>query len=98
MRYTAVSTITDLPITLRPNEPLPPDTKFMYYPRIKCLDCLGKLYTPGPETSVKNFEVHLKNSIHREKVLRRRENDRRWLNRDAIPGAARVNAAHSLRY
>lgn len=40
----------------------------MYYPRIKCLDCPGKLYTPGPETGVNNFEVHLKNKVHREKV------------------------------
>ena len=80
MRYTAVSTITDMPISLRPNgpngpnelnEPSPPDTKFMYYPRIKCLDCPGKLYTPGPETGVNNFEVHLRNRLHREKVERR---------------------------
>ncbi len=71
MRYTAVSTVTDMPISLRPNEPSPPDTKFMYYPRIKCLDCPGKLYTPGPETGVTNFEVHLKNRLHREKVERR---------------------------
>ena len=71
MRYTAVSTTTDLPITLRPNSPSPPDMKYMYYPRIKCLDCPGKLYTPGPETGVNNFEVHLKNRIHREKVERR---------------------------
>ena len=74
MRYTAVSSITDLPISLRPNgpnEPPPPDTKFMYYARIKCLDCPGKLYTPGPETGTKNFEVHLKNRVHREKVERR---------------------------
>ena len=74
MRYTAVSTVTDLPISLRPNgpnQPSSPDTKFMYYPRIKCLDCPGKLYTPGPETGAKNFEVHLKNRLHREKVERR---------------------------
>lgn len=74
MRYTAVSTVTDMPISLRPNgpnEPSPPDTKFMYYPRIKCLDCPGKLYTPGPETGVNNFEVHLKNRLHRDKVEKR---------------------------
>ncbi|KAL6717118.1 SWI/SNF chromatin-remodeling complex subunit [Lecanora helva] len=62
MRYTAVSTVSDLPITLRPNEPPPPDTKYMYYPRIKCLDCPGKLYTPGPETGVTNFESTATNS------------------------------------
>ena len=75
MRYTAVSTITDLPITLRPNEPQPPEMKYMYYPRIKCLDCPGKLYTTGPETSVKNFEVHLKNRMHRIKVFIRTGKD-----------------------
>jgi len=35
---------------------------------VKCLDCPGKLYTPGPEKGVNNFEVHLKNKMHREKV------------------------------
>ena len=45
--------------------------KYMYYPRIKCKDCPGKLYTPGPETGVNNFEVHLKNRLHREKVEKR---------------------------
>ncbi|MCJ1320641.1 SWI/SNF chromatin-remodeling complex subunit [Xylographa vitiligo] len=71
MRYTAVSTITDLPISLRPDAPPPPDTKFYYYPRIKCKDCPGKLYTPGPLMTVDNFEVHLKNRHHRDKVARR---------------------------
>ena len=43
----------------------------MYYPRIKCLDCPAKLYTPGLEMGFNNFEVHLKNRIHRQKVERR---------------------------
>ena len=47
----------------------------MYVPRIKCLDCPGKLYIPGPGTGVNNFEVHLKNRIHREKLLRRGKDD-----------------------
>ena len=70
MRYTMVSRETDLPIhsSGKPNEPPQEDVKMMYYPRIKCLDCPGKLYTPGPETGVTNFEVHLKNKLHREKV------------------------------
>ena len=74
MRYTPVSTVTDMPISLRSNAPSehsPPDHKFMYYPRIKCLDCPGKLYVPGPEMGVSNFEVHLKNRLHRELVERR---------------------------
>lgn len=68
MRYTAVSTITDMPVHVRPEQPSSESVKYMYYPRIKCKDCPGKLYTPGPETGVNNFEVHLKNRIHREKV------------------------------
>ena len=76
MRYTAVSTLTDLPISLRPDAPPPPDTKFCYYPRIKCKDCPGKLYTPGPGMGVENFEVHLKNRHHRERVQRRVEAER----------------------
>lgn len=71
MRYTAVSTVTDLPISVRPDAPPPENVKYMYYPRIKCKDCPGKLYTPGPEMGVNNFEVHLKNRIHREKVEKR---------------------------
>ena len=73
MRYTAVSTISDLPQRLAPNEPVPPDTKFMYYPRIKCLDCPGKMYLPGPGGTVDSFETHLKNRLHRENVERRRK-------------------------
>ena len=73
MRYTAVSTISDLPYLLAPNEPVPPDTKFMYYPRIKCLDCPGILYYPGPGTTVDSFEIHLKKRFHRVRVERRRK-------------------------
>ena len=72
MRYKAVSTTTDLPIALSSTELAPPGTKFMYYPRIKCLDCPGKLYTPGPDLGLANFEVHTKNRLHREKVERRK--------------------------
>ena len=71
MRYTMVSRETDLPVHQKPNEPQPENVKMMYYPRIKCLDCPGKLYTPGPETGVTNFEVHLKNKVHRERVEER---------------------------
>ena len=67
MRYTAVSLTTDQPISLTKDQPQE-DVKYMFYPRIKCKDCPGKLYTPGPEMGVNNFEVHLKNRLHREKV------------------------------
>lgn len=71
MRYTAVSKDTDEPFTIKSDEPLPPDTKYCYYPRIKCKDCPGKLYTPDLNLGVNNFEVHLKNRHHRDKVLKR---------------------------
>lgn len=36
--------------------------------RIKCSDCPGKLYTPGPGETLSNYEVHLKNRQHRQRV------------------------------
>lgn len=71
MRCTAVSTETDEPFTLRPDATPPPNTKYCYYPRIKCKDCPGKLYTPDVTLGVNNFEVHLKNRHHRDRVTKR---------------------------
>ena len=70
MRYCAIDTETDLVVNPAPpaDEPVPDNIQFMYVPRIRCLDCPGKLYTPGPDVSVSNFEVHLRNRQHREKV------------------------------
>ncbi|KAF8653620.1 hypothetical protein AX16_003772 [Volvariella volvacea WC 439] len=39
--------------------------------RIECQDCPGKLYTLGPEESLLNFGVHLKNRAHRQNVFSR---------------------------
>ncbi|KAF9045336.1 hypothetical protein BJ165DRAFT_1404543 [Panaeolus papilionaceus] len=39
--------------------------------RLKCLDCPGKLYTPGPGETLSNFEVHLRNRGHRHNVNER---------------------------
>ncbi|PPQ68608.1 hypothetical protein CVT24_005426 [Panaeolus cyanescens] len=36
--------------------------------RLKCLDCPGKVYKPGPGETLSNFEVHLKNRQHRQSV------------------------------
>ncbi|KAJ7474009.1 hypothetical protein FB451DRAFT_1035354 [Mycena latifolia] len=36
--------------------------------RVKCLDCPGKLYVPGPGETLSNFEVHLKNRMHRQRA------------------------------
>ncbi|KAI0118841.1 hypothetical protein GGR51DRAFT_497857 [Nemania sp. FL0031] len=68
MRYSAVDTNTGLPYTFQPGQPAPPYVRFYFLPRIRCLDCPGKLYTPGPDTSASNFEVHLKNKNHKERV------------------------------
>jgi SWI/SNF-related matrix-associated actin-dependent regulator of chromatin subfamily B protein 1 len=79
MRYSAIDTRTDSPTAIPPAPSgtdangqtapaIPPHIKFVYLPRIRCHDCPGKLYTPGPGMTVENFEVHLKNRLHREKV------------------------------
>ncbi|TPX13784.1 uncharacterized protein E0L32_005728 [Thyridium curvatum] len=69
MRYCAINAKTDQPLPApAPGAPIPEDMTFVYLPRIRCLDCPGKLYTPGPEMGVGNFEVHLKNRQHREKA------------------------------
>lgn len=67
MRYSAVDSVSELPPTPA-NADMPGNVKYMWLPRIRCSDCPGKLYTPGPGTTVDNFEVHLRNRLHREKV------------------------------
>lgn len=69
MRLSAVDTTTNLPCPTPPaGQPTPENIKYMYLPRIRCLDCPGKLYLPGPGMTVVNFEAHLKNRLHHEKV------------------------------
>ncbi|ESZ92140.1 hypothetical protein SBOR_7471 [Sclerotinia borealis F-4128] len=68
MRYSAVSMASETPVPAPQPGTNPEGIKWMYLPRIRCHDCPGKLYTPGPDTTVGNFEVHLKNKGHREKV------------------------------
>ncbi|KIV95434.1 hypothetical protein, variant [Exophiala mesophila] len=36
-----------------------------YVPRIRCLDCPGRVYMTGPGTTAESFEAHLKNRNHR---------------------------------
>lgn len=57
--------------TLTPNVPLPANHKAYFLPRIRCMDCPGKLYNAGPEQTVNNFELHLKNRGHMENVRKR---------------------------
>ncbi|SZF06085.1 unnamed protein product [Blumeria hordei] len=68
MRYSAVNSSTETPCAAPSPGQSTEGIKWMYLPRIRCHDCPGKLYTPGPEATVGNFEVHLKNRQHRERV------------------------------
>jgi len=54
--------------------------KWKWIPRIRCHDCPGKLYTPGPEQTVDSFLVHVKNRGHRY-VLVAVEGCKIWANR-----------------
>jgi SWI/SNF-related matrix-associated actin-dependent regulator of chromatin subfamily B protein 1 len=54
----------------------PGNIKYQWLPRIKCVDCPGRLYTAVPENPAENFEVHLKNRGHRDKVEARRAGKR----------------------
>ncbi|WFC95866.1 SWI/SNF chromatin-remodeling complex subunit [Malassezia brasiliensis] len=57
-------------IQLRPRMPdTPPPAEEEW--RIRCADCPGKVYKPGPGESLINFEIHLKNRSHRAAVARR---------------------------
>lgn len=90
MRYCAVHAETELAMpSVRPEQPVPSGVKFMYLPRVRCLDCPGKLYTPGPDTTIINFEVHLKNKAHREKVDSR-------IARSGVGSSARPSPARSV--
>ncbi|KAF2819777.1 SNF5-domain-containing protein [Ophiobolus disseminans] len=56
---------------LSTSSPLPSHHKAYFLPRIRCMDCPGKLYNAGPEHSVSNFETHLKNRVHMNNVAKR---------------------------
>ncbi|KAJ5256988.1 hypothetical protein N7478_013092 [Penicillium angulare] len=71
MRYSAVDMETLVPVTNTNNLQPGQKIKYQYLPRIRCHDCPGKLYTPGPGMTVDNFEVHLRNRQHKERVEER---------------------------
>jgi len=68
MKYSYLDPVTELPVQ---TQPLPEGVKHAWLPRIRCLDCLAKLYTPGPDMTAQKFEAHLKFSGHKEKVKAR---------------------------
>jgi SWI/SNF-related matrix-associated actin-dependent regulator of chromatin subfamily B protein 1 len=74
MRYMIIDQTTLSNIKLDghpPGAPLPPNAKAQYVPRMRCVDCPGKLYTAGPGPTLENFEVHLKNRVHKTNVEKR---------------------------
>ncbi|PHH63203.1 hypothetical protein CDD81_6155 [Ophiocordyceps australis] len=68
MKYCCLDPKTQRPIQA---QPLVEGAKYAWLPRIRCLDCTTKLYTPGPDMTAQKFETHLKWNGHREKVNQR---------------------------
>lgn len=64
MRQTAYDAVSGTPVAVGAGAP-PGGVRYKWMPRIRCHDCPGKLYTPGPEKTVDNFLMHLKNRGHR---------------------------------
>jgi SWI/SNF-related matrix-associated actin-dependent regulator of chromatin subfamily B protein 1 len=66
MMFSAVDAKTSVVLQLRSDLPAPthPGVLYTYLPRIRCMDCPGKLYTPP----MANFEIHLKNRWHKAAV------------------------------
>ncbi|KAJ4312301.1 SWI/SNF chromatin-remodeling complex subunit [Fusarium piperis] len=68
MKYSYLDPVTELPIQ---TQPLPEGIRYAWLPRIRCLDCTTKLYTPGPDMTAQKFEAHLKFSAHKNQVRQR---------------------------
>lgn len=65
MKHTAIDPTTGGPV---PADERNRHFDHKYVPRIRCLDCPGKLYVTGPGPTCERFEAHLKNRKHREAV------------------------------
>jgi SWI/SNF-related matrix-associated actin-dependent regulator of chromatin subfamily B protein 1 len=50
---------------------LPAGWSAQYLPRIRCIDCPGKLYNAGPDRTVENFRMHVANRQHKANVEKR---------------------------
>ncbi|KAI5305108.1 hypothetical protein KEM56_005285 [Ascosphaera pollenicola] len=68
MRHSLVDEVTGQPVMNPATVPNNHPVKWYYIPRIRCLDCVGKLYTPGPGHTLDNFDQHINLKAHREKV------------------------------
>jgi SWI/SNF-related matrix-associated actin-dependent regulator of chromatin subfamily B protein 1 len=73
MRYSVINkeSMQSVPLKEIPDGSLPATYQAIFVPRIRCLDCPGKAYTAGPDITVDNFKVHLKNQSHKGNVERR---------------------------
>ncbi|KAK5956889.1 SWI/SNF chromatin-remodeling complex subunit [Knufia fluminis] len=72
MKHTAIDPATGGPV---PADEKNKHFEHKYVPRIRCLDCPGKLYVTGPGMTAERFEAHLKNRKHRESVEARLDQD-----------------------
>lgn len=70
MRVKAFDSITKSPMPLKEVE-IQKGVTYRWYPRIRCSDCFGKTYRPGPGLGVDSFKAHLKNRLHQERVISR---------------------------
>ncbi|KAL5329262.1 hypothetical protein ACEPPN_002772 [Leptodophora sp. 'Broadleaf-Isolate-01'] len=70
-RMVSFDAVTNKPCaTPKPDQPSE-GKKYIYYPRIRCHDCPKKMYLSWSERDGDNFEIHLKNKHHVERVLAR---------------------------
>lgn len=70
MKHTAIDTKTQSMVPANEeNKHLP----HKFVPRVRCLDCIGRVYMAGPGPTAENFESHLKNKKHQETVKIRLE-------------------------
>lgn len=82
MQYCAIEKDTDAQVRL---DTLPagahpsPNLKFMWIPRIRCLDCSDTVYPPGPGLTAIAFGKHLEDWAHCDAVDERKERISTWL-------------------
>ncbi|KAK8188772.1 uncharacterized protein BKA78DRAFT_158295 [Phyllosticta capitalensis] len=82
MQYCAIEKDTGAQVrldTLPTGAHLSPNLKFMWIPRIRCLDCSDTVYPPGPGLTAKAFGKHLENWAHCDAVDERKERISTWL-------------------
>jgi SWI/SNF-related matrix-associated actin-dependent regulator of chromatin subfamily B protein 1 len=82
MKAYAVSTTGEIkpcgnysPDIVRPGDKPPEGLEVKYLPRIRCMDCPGKLYTAVEGKVEEDFAVHLKNRRHLGMVAKRVEGE-----------------------